>query len=105
MPKGISKDDWDVVHQLACDIVNASAAGDDVLSQSRTVEVIATLEDLLKKYGAHPSLLATIGDYLEDASERMVYYRKALALAKAQAYTEEIEEILDSISDLENPTD
>ena len=101
MPEGIDKSDWDTVHQMACDVANASLLEDDVLRASRNTAMLDLLGNLQKKYGDHPSILATIGDYLDDPADRRRQYTKALSIAKAQGKQYEIEEIEDSLKDLE----
>ena len=102
MPEGIDKSDWDAVHQMACDVANASLMEDDVLLASRNTAMLDLLGDLQKKYGDHPSILATTGDYLDDPTDRRKQYLKALAIARAQGNDSEIEEIENSLSDLED---
>jgi fructosamine-3-kinase len=46
-------------------------------------------------------ILATRADYLEDYSERRSLYQQALDLAKKSHDTKEIEEIMDSIKQLD----
>ena len=104
MPKGINKSDWDKVHELACEVVNATLDEDDVLSESRNEELLGTLNDLRIKYGDHPSILGTLGDFSEDTNERMNYYNKALVRAKELNYQTEIDEIEDSIHSLQHDT-
>ena len=101
MPKGIDKSDWDMVRQMAVDVANAAIMDDKVLMDSRNVAILDLLSELQKKYGDHPSLIATIGDYLDDPIDRRKQYEKALAIAKKQHYQEEIEEIEDSLRKLE----
>ena len=60
-PDGISTEDWDVVHGLAVDIVNATDEERPDL-QRRLLE---WLEKLEAKYGSLPSILATRADNLD----------------------------------------
>lgn len=101
MPKGIDKSDWDMVHQMAVDAANAAIMDDNVLLDFKIVAMLDLLSRLQKKYGDHPSLIATIGDYLGNPIDRRKQYEKALAIAKEQQYQEEIEEIEDSLRKLE----
>jgi len=100
MPKGISKADWDHVTELACDVVNASEAEDAVWNASATNALLAYLQKLLQQYGDHPSILSTIGDFLDDPGERMSYYERALSLARERGDRAEEQETLDSIKHL-----
>jgi hypothetical protein len=102
MPRGIEKTDWNEVHQLACDIANAAMQEDDVLAESKTEALLELLRMLLEKYPEHPSLIATIGDYLEDNLDRRAHYMKALAIARRWQYLEEIREIEDSLAELDD---
>lgn len=77
-PDGISDDDWHRVHHAACDIVNASAAGDEALSEhhhERLFEIIGELEAL---YGRLPSLLGTRADFMDDDSAAIPLLQEAL---------------------------
>jgi len=77
-PDGISEDDWDRVHQAACDIVNASAAGDEALCEhhhERLFEIIGELEAV---YGRLPSLLATRADFMDDDAAAIPLLQEAL---------------------------
>ena len=100
MPRGITKPDWDRVEQLAWEVVNTSEAGDDLSNASAVSELLQYLQKLLQKYGDHPSILSTIGDFLDDPDERMTYYKKALELAREHGDKAEEEETLDSIKHL-----
>jgi len=101
MPKGIDKKNWDTVHQLACDIVNADMMDDEVLSASKTTALLTLLYELKQKYHNHPSILATIGDYLDDHDERNSYYKMALEIARTQGDKVEEAEIIDSMKHLD----
>ena len=83
-PDGISTEDWDRVHQLAIDIVNASSEGDPAASESAAVRLRELLDELQEKYGPLPSLLATRADYLEAHDEQeywlMAAYEQAVKL-------------------------
>ena len=96
MLRGIEKEDWDRVHQLACDVVNASGAEDDVLTELRTGEMLALLEKLRGVYGDHPSILATIGDFLDEGPRRRAMYDFALKAAIEQKNVDEVKEIRES---------
>ena len=57
---GISSQDWDVIHELAVDVVNASD-NEKAAYSKRLMDYLDTLE---LKYGPLPSILATRADYL-----------------------------------------
>ncbi|MEM1443605.1 MAG: hypothetical protein AAGF67_14765 [Verrucomicrobiota bacterium] len=101
MPRGIDPKDWEVISEIACDIVNAEMIEDDILTNSYTLRMLDTLNGFRKRYGDHPALLATIGDYLESPAERKRYYHRALQIARETNDLEEVDEILDSLRQLE----
>jgi hypothetical protein len=76
-PDGIATEDWDRVHELALEVVNASAEGEDARSQSAAVRLRELLDELQEKYGPLPSLLATRADYVSDAPEERDYWLTA----------------------------
>lgn len=83
-PDGIATADWDRVHQLALDIVNASAEEDLATSESATARLRELLDELQERYGPLPSLLATRADYVDGHEEQeywlMAAYDQALKL-------------------------
>jgi GH25 family lysozyme M1 (1,4-beta-N-acetylmuramidase) len=101
MPKGIDPSDWDIIHDIAIEVVNASSMSDDILMASKNQRMLDQLAEFHKKYGDHPAILATIADYLDDENERKGMYLKALSIAKSQNDQDEIREIEDSLKDLE----
>jgi hypothetical protein len=78
---GISAEDWDQVHDLACQIVNTSSRGDDESSSKYTEHLLSLLDELQTKYGELPSLFATRADYIDDISERLRLLGRAYDLA------------------------
>jgi hypothetical protein len=76
---GISTEDWDRVHVVAVDIVNASAVGDDVLCAHHTQRLLDILDELEVTYGRIPSILDTRADYTDDATVAIALYEEALA--------------------------
>lgn len=97
--KRIAKDDWDRVHEIACEIANASGQGDHVLSDSRTEELMSVLKELEAKYGACSKITATIADYAEE-ERKLPIYREALKQAKAEGDIENERMILESLAEL-----
>ena len=59
---GIISEDWDVIHELAVDIVNAP----DNEKPAYSKKLADYLDSLEHKYGPLPSILATRADYLPD---------------------------------------
>jgi hypothetical protein len=77
-PDGITTDDWDRVHELAVDIVNA----DETEAETCRGRLLAYLETLEQKYGELPSILATRADYVDDPRRRETLLSRAYDLAK-----------------------
>ena len=78
---GIEDADWASVHELAVEIVNC-AMNDEPVDQARYVESLFTLLDQLeRKYGPKPSLLATRADYVDSSESREVLLQAAYAEA------------------------
>jgi hypothetical protein len=69
-PDGIATEDWDRIHELALQVVNESAEGDEMASAASSLRLRELLDELQEKYGAHPSLLATRADYVASPEER-----------------------------------
>jgi hypothetical protein len=69
-PDGITTEDWDRVHDLALEVVNLSAEGDEAGSDAAKIQLRELLDDLQEKYGPLPSLLATRADYVERVEDR-----------------------------------
>jgi hypothetical protein len=76
-PDGITTEDWDRVHELALEVVNASAEGDIASSESAALRLRELLDDLQQHYGPLPSLLATRADCLSDSPEERDYWLTA----------------------------
>jgi hypothetical protein len=76
---GISEKDWDRVHELAVEIVNA---GEGEEGDEQTAELLSYLDRLEEKYGVLPSILATRADYVEDSRESLALLRRAYDLAR-----------------------
>ncbi|MDB9741496.1 hypothetical protein OAB00_01435 [Akkermansiaceae bacterium] len=79
--KKITKIAWAKVIEVACDIANASEAGDDVLVTAHTEKLFAVLDELEEEFGEHPELYDTRADFTDDPEERMRLYKYALQLA------------------------
>ena len=78
-PDGISDKDWDRVHELAVEIVNA---GEGEEGAGYTAQLLAYLDQLEQKYGLLPSLLATRADYVAEARESLALLERAYQLAR-----------------------
>jgi hypothetical protein len=79
---GIDGSDWDRIHELAVDIVNASAEGDD--DSAERTRLFEALDALECKYGRLPSIVATRGDFAESVDEQVTLLLEAFALATAR---------------------
>jgi hypothetical protein len=97
--KRIAKVDWDRVHELACEIANATSQDDDVLAESKTETLMCVLKELEAKYGVCSRITATIADYAEDGRQ-LSLYREALSQAKAEGDVENEKLILDSLAEI-----
>ena len=69
-PDGISADDWRRVHELAVEVVNLSADDDGTASDEAAERLLDVLDDLQRKYGPLPSILATRADYVASSADR-----------------------------------
>lgn len=79
-PDGISTQDWDMVHELAVDIVNTN--GDE--QENSRVRLLNFLDELEEKYGELPSILATRADYTADLRRKEQLLIRAYVLAGAR---------------------
>jgi hypothetical protein len=79
---GISTEDWDVVHELAVDIVNAVDPTENARCRQRLFEYLDQLEG---KYGQVPSILATRADFGEDDNVKERLYISAYELATSRS--------------------
>lgn len=100
MPRGLNKSDWDSVHETVCEFVNATLAEDDIIAESRNEALMVLFKSLKEKYGDHPSIIATEADFMDDDEQRLAIYKKALEIVKKMNYKEEVDEIIDSIGNL-----
>ncbi len=81
--KFIAKTDWDRVHELACEIANATGQEDSVLTESKTEMLMCVLKELELVYGPCSKITATTADYTEE-EKRPAIYREALRQAKVE---------------------
>jgi hypothetical protein len=82
-PDGIARVDWDRVHQLAVDIVTASASDDANTVAQATRQLHAVLDELEARYGRLPTIVATRADYLDDPGQQEQALLEAYRLAEA----------------------
>jgi hypothetical protein len=92
---GISTEDWEKVQEFAVDIANAP--DDDGLRNN----LLKWLEQLERKYGSLPSVLATRADYLdsEDPQREQLLIR-AYSAAKSRADVHNLVHIAHSLAEL-----
>jgi hypothetical protein len=94
---GISTKDWDLVHELAVDIVNAP----DGEKAQRRYQLLGYLEKLEAKYGSLPSILATRADNLDrEDPAREDLLLKAHALAGSRSDIQNIILTTQSLAEL-----
>jgi hypothetical protein len=80
---GISSADWDMLRELAVQVVNAEPGEEEDECRRRLLDYLDELEG---KYGPRPSILATRADYLvDDVSARVALLNRAYALAAEAA--------------------
>lgn len=97
--KRIEKGDWDQVHEIACEIVNASSLQDNVLHESKIEALFDVLRALEKKYGTCSRITATFADYSKE-EDRAKLYRAALTQARSEGDGENERLILESLEEL-----
>lgn len=95
---GISTEDWGLVHELAVEVVNRSAAGDASGSKAKVAELLGLLDTLEERYGCLPSLLATRADYVDGPEEREYYLLQAYSEARALDDAINLVEIAESLA-------
>jgi hypothetical protein len=78
-PDGISTAEWNRVHAVAVDIVNATGIEDDVLCAYHTERLFDILDELEAIYGRIPSILDTRADYSDDPTVAVTLYEEALS--------------------------
>jgi hypothetical protein len=94
---GISTDDWDNVHGLAVDIVNAPDNEKTELRQ----RLFDYLELLEVKYGPLPSILATRADYLDsDDPAREEFLLRAHTSAESRGDVKNLVYVSHSLGEL-----
>jgi hypothetical protein len=100
-PDRIPTSEWDRVHELAVEIVNASMQNDAVLSDAKTEEMLCYLRDLRERHGDLPSILGTLGDYTDDEIERYDLYARGVAEARRIGDQKNLEILVESVLELE----
>ena len=96
----VPKHEWDRVHLLAVEIVEAASLEDDVLYESRVQALFVLLDDLERRYGSQSRILATRADY-SDGPDRYSLYVEALRMSREEGDTENEAMILESMREIE----
>jgi hypothetical protein len=81
-PDGISSDDWSGVRDLVMVIAAARTPAD---RSSAIRRLFAFLDDLERRYGTRPSILATRADFLDNDDRRVQMLEHAYAVAAMQS--------------------
>jgi len=62
----ITKEAWDRVIEKACDVANATDTDDDPMYEVHRLGMLEILAELEDEFGAHPEILDTRADYIDD---------------------------------------
>lgn len=79
---GISTKDWDRVKERAAKIATAVCSDKSAQAKKETTALLVLLDQLQKRYGELPSILATRADYVTGATKSLGLLKKAYALAE-----------------------
>lgn len=99
--KTITKAAWDRVIEKACDVANATRTDDDPMYDVYREQMLEILDELEAEFGTQSRILGTRADYIDDPLERRRLCTRALELAREQKDQDEIEIVLQSLSELE----
>jgi len=97
---GISAKDWDRVKALAAKIATVVCSKKKAQAKEETKALLVLLDQLQKRYGELPSILATRADYVTSASESLSLLKKAYALAEKAGDTANLTYITSSLAEL-----
>jgi hypothetical protein len=78
----IPKDIYDRIHELAIDLANATIAEDRVLTETHYATLHAYCDEQAQRGRDCSFLWETLGDFTDDPEQSIIYYRRALALAR-----------------------
>jgi hypothetical protein len=95
-PDGISREDWDKIHELAVEIVNS----DELESAVHKSRLLSFLDQLEAKYGELPSILATRADYIEGLENKEKLLKRAYMLASTFQDTQNQLHVAHSLAEL-----
>ena len=99
--KTITKEARDRVIEKACDVVNATRTDSDPMYDVYREQMLEILDELQAEFGVHSEILDTRADYIDDPVERRHLYERALALAREQKDSDQVEVVLQSLRDLD----
>lgn len=94
---GISGEDWDVIHGLAVELVNAVDGDDEPACRAKLMQYLDRLE---AKDGELPSILATRADYTQEAETKERLLRRAYDLAELRGDAQNCLHVAHSLADL-----
>jgi hypothetical protein len=101
MSASIATEDWQRVHELACDIANASGANDEALTAAKVSSLFDVLRELEAKYGRLSRIIATYADYTEKKEEQRSLLKEAFEAARREGDLENAGLIWESLTDLD----
>ena len=81
-PFPFTKIEWQQVQDSALALLNATFADDKVLRASLFEDLSAVLDELRMRYGDHPILRETEGDFTDDPLQRVSAYKSAVRAAQ-----------------------
>ena len=81
-PDGISTKDWDRVKARAAKVATAVCSDKSTQAKKETKTLLALLDQLQKRYGELPSILATRADYVTDVAQSLGLLKRAYSLTE-----------------------
>ncbi len=76
-----TQSEWQRIEDVCRSMVDAILVDDSVLEASLYAELMVRLQELRERYGEHPVLLETAGDFSGDSLMQIELYRRAIQLA------------------------
>jgi len=80
----IAKNDWNAVHEIACDIANGSVTGDKPLVAAKTEHLFSVLRRLEAKYGRLSRIIPTYADSTENKEKQRALLKEAFGAAQQE---------------------
>lgn len=97
---GLSDEVWEEVVALSADIANAVVANDDRLAGAITKKLLRHLNELERKYGALPSILAAKAECVNTSEEQITLLERAWSAASKLSDMENLVLISSSLAQL-----